>query len=191
MTAPEDGLRKALELIRDVCDAPIDAFGGSHRIRMVVVPAIVADLLTGESEHITAIRIGLDDALRSTPAAPQPECLCLDEPGIHVTSRDCPVHAPQPDPIPDHYPHSDGYQRDCRRCVIDAATQSETQHAAGCCGDPEPHRAPQPDTALTVERLARALHFHDFGKYPSIVPCGHIGDAAAILRALVGEGVER
>lgn len=33
-------------------------------------------------------------------------------------------------------------------CLLAVAPQPETQHAAGCCGDPEPHRAPQPDTAL-------------------------------------------
>lgn len=67
---PRDGLREALTLIREVCDAPIEAFGGSHRVRMVVIPAIVEDALIGEHDRIDAIRIGLRAAVESST---QPE----------------------------------------------------------------------------------------------------------------------
>lgn len=52
----------------------------------------------------------------------------------------------------DHYIRADDWWGD-------DAPQPETQHAAGCCGDPEPHRAPQPDTALSYPSPGESAGF--------------------------------
>ena len=83
--------------------------------------------------------LAMANALRSTPAAPT-----RDEAAIMSLTRQL---------------------DDCRNNLelalrsTPAAPQSETQHAAGCCGDPEPHRAPQPDTALSYPSPGESAGF--------------------------------